>query len=176
LNRTEKEEAVASLNRGFSDAKFVSLLTFQGLNVAEISSLRHELRGAGTEFHVVKNTLAKRAIKGTDLELLEEYFQGSTAVASTNQDPSPPAKILARFAKENPNLKVKVGMLEGKPLSMEKVEALSKLPPREVLLSMLLGTLKAPTNGLVNVLAGVLTKFMGTLEAIKQEKEKSANT
>jgi len=176
LNRTEKEQAVASLNIGFADAKFVSLVAFQGLNVAEISSLRHELRSAGTEFHVVKNTLAKRAIKGTDLEQLETYFQGSTAVALTNQDPTPPAKILARFAKDNPKLQVKIGMLEGKTLSMEKVEALSKLPPREVLLSMLLGTLKAPTNGLVNVLAGVLIKFMGTLEAIKQEKEKSANT
>lgn len=176
MNRTEKEKAVASLNSGFSDAKFVSLLAFQGLNVAEISSLRHELRGTGTEFHVVKNTLAKRAIKGTDLEQLEEHFQGSTAVALTNQDPGPPAKILSRFAKDNPKLEVKIGLLEGKTLSKEKVEALSKLPPREVLLSILLGTLKAPTSGLVNVLAGVLTKFMGTLQAIKQEKEKSANT
>ena len=170
MNRTEKEQAVASLNIGFSDAKFVSLVAFQGLNVAEISSLRHELRSAGTEFHVVKNTLAKRASKGTDLEELETYFQGSTAVALTNQDPATPAKILARFARDNPKLQVKIGMLEGRPLSMEKVEALSKLPPRQVLLSMLLGTLKAPTNGLVNVLAGVLIKFMGTLEAIKKEK------
>ena len=176
MNRTEKEQAVASLNIGFADAKFVSLVAFQGLNVAEISSLRHELRSAGTEFHVVKNTLAKRAIKGTDLEQLEEHFQGSTAVALTKQDPGAPAKILSRFAKDNPKLEVKIGLLEGRTLSKEKVEALAKLPPREVLLSILLGTLKAPTNGLVNVLAGVLTKFMGTLQAIKQEKEKSTNT
>ena len=163
------------MNSGFSDARFVSLLAFQGLNVEEICSLRHELRSAGTEFHVVKNTLAKLAVKGTDLEQLEEHFRGSTAVALTNEDPAAPAKILSRFAKENPHLEVKIGLLDGKPLSRENIEILSKLPPREVLLSMLLGSLKAPSNGLVNVLAGILRKFMGTLHAIQQEKEKSAN-
>ncbi len=72
MNRTEKEQTVASLASGFSDATFVSLLAFKGLNVLQISSLRHELRAAGTEFRVVKNSLARRAIKGTDLEQLEE--------------------------------------------------------------------------------------------------------
>ena len=176
MNRTEKEQTVASLNSGFANAKFVGLVAFKGLNVAEISSLRHELRSTGTEFRVVKNTLAKRAVKDTELEQLEEYFRGSTAVALTSEDPSAPAKILARFAKENPNLEVKIGLLDGKPLSRENIESLSKLPPREVLLAMLLGTLKAPSNGLVTVLAGVLRKFMGTLHAIQQEKEKSAST
>ncbi len=176
MNRTEKEQAVASLNKGFSDAAFVSLVDFQGLNVPEISALRHELRSVGTEFHVVKNTLARRAIKGTDLEQLEEHFQGSTAVALSNEDPALPAKILAKFAKSNPKLEVKVGLLSGKPLSRENIEALSKLPPREVLLSMLLGTLKAPTSGLVNVLAGVLTKFLRTLQAIQQAKESTSDS
>ncbi len=176
MKRTEKEETVATLNRSFSEAKFVSLVSFSGLNVAEISSLRHELRSSGTEFRVVKNTLAKRAIKDTALEQLEEHFQGSTAVALTAEDPAAPAKILARFAKDNPKLEVKVGLLEGKSLSRDSIEALSKLPSREVLLSMLLGTLKAPTHGLVNVLAGVLIKFLGTLRAIQTEKEKSADT
>jgi len=176
LNRTEKEETVGSLNSGFSDVTFVSLVSFKGLNVPEISSLRHELRNAATEFRVVKNTLARRAIKGTPLEQLEEHFRGPTAVALTKQDPALPAKILARFAKDNPKLEVRIGLLSGKPLSRENLESLSKLPPREVLLSMLLGTLKAPTGGLVNVLAGVLSKFVRTLHAIQLEKEKSANT
>jgi large subunit ribosomal protein L10 len=176
LNRTEKEQTVASLYSGFSDATFVSLVAFKGLNVPEISLLRHELRAAGTEFRVVKNTLARRAIKGTDLEQLEEHFVGSTAVALTNQDPAAPAKILAKFAKNNPKLEVRIGLLSGKPLSKESIERLSRLPPREGLLSMLLGTLKAPTSGLVNVLSGVLSKFLRTLHAIQQEKEKSANT
>lgn len=176
MNRTEKEETVATLNEGFSNAKFVGLVSFSGLNVAEISSLRHELRNTGTEFRVVKNTLARRAIKDTAVEQLEAHFRGSTAVALTAEDPTAPAKILARFAKDNPKLEVKVGLLEGRALTRENIEALSKLPSREVLLSMLLGTLKAPTNGLVNVLAGILIKFIGTLRAIQQEKEKSADT
>jgi large subunit ribosomal protein L10 len=173
VNRTQKEEAVASLNSGFSEAKFVSLLAFKGLNVEEICSLRHELRTAGTEFHVVKNTLAKLAVKGTDMEQIEEHFRGSTAVALSKEDPAAPAKILSKFAKDNPKLAFKVGLLDGKPLTKETLESLSKLPPREVLLSILLGTLKAPTNGLVNVLAGVLIKFVGTLQAIKDQKETS---
>ena len=176
MNRTEKEQAVASLASNFSDATFVSLVAFKGLNVPQISSLRHELRAAGTEFHVVKNTLARRAIKGTDLEQLEEHFTGSTAVAMTSQDPAASAKILAKFAKENPKLEVRIGLLSGKPLTKENIDSLSKLPPREVLLSMLLGTLKAPTSSLVYVLSGVLSKFARTLLAIQQEKEKSANT
>jgi large subunit ribosomal protein L10 len=173
VNRTQKEEAVASLNSDFSDATFVSLVAFQGLNVEEICSLRHELRGAGTEFHVVKNTLARLAVKGTSMEQLEEHFRGSTAVALSNEDPAVPAKILTKFAKDNPKLAFKTGLLDGKPLTQETLERLSKLPPREVLLSMLLGTLKAPTHGLVNVLAGVLVKFVGTLQAIKDQKETS---
>jgi large subunit ribosomal protein L10 len=175
LNRTEKEQTVADLASGFSGATFVSLVAFKGLNVPQISSLRHELRAAGTEFRVVKNTLARRAIKGTDLEQLEEHFAGSTAVAMTTQDPTAPAKILAKFAKDHPKLEVRIGLLSGKPLSKENIASLSKLPSREVLLSMLLGTLKAPSSGLVYVLSGVLSKFVRTLAAIQQEKEKSAS-
>ena len=176
MNRTEKEQTVASLATGFADATFISLVAFKGLNVSQISSLRHELRAAGTEFRVVKNTLALRAVKGTDLEQLEQHFVGSTAVAMTNQDPAAPARILAKFAKDNPKLEVRIGVLSGKPLSKENIESLSKLPSREVLLSMLLGTLKAPTSSLVYVLSGVLSKFVRTLLAIQQEKEKSAST
>ena len=101
---------------------------------------------------------------------------GDTAVALTSQDPAAPAKILAKFAKDNPKLQVRIGVLSGKPLTKENIESLSKLPPREVLLSMLLGTLKAPTSNLVYVLSGVLSKFVRTLLAIQQAKEESANT
>jgi large subunit ribosomal protein L10 len=176
VNRTEKEKTVASLVSGFSEATFVSLVAFKGLNVPEISVLRHELRGTGTQFRVVKNTLARRAVKGTPLEQLEGHFRGPTAVAITDRDPAQSAKVLAKFAKDNPKLELKIAMLSGKPVSAESIEFLSKLPPREVLLSRLLGTLKAPTSGLVNVLAGVLTKFVRTLYAIQLEKEKSEST
>ncbi len=176
MNRSEKEKLVESLHAGFERAKFATLVNFKGLNVAEISSLRHELRNTGTEFRVIKNTLARRAIKGTAVEPLEEYLEGPNAVALTSQDPAPPAKVLFRYAKENTKLELKIGMLDGKLLTAEKMEALSKLPSREALYSMLLGTLQAPTVGLVNVLAGVLRKFLGTLQAIQEQKEKSTGT
>ena len=170
MNRTEKEKTVERLNQSFTSSKFISLVSFKGLNVAEITSLRNDLRESQTEFRVIKNTLARRAIVGTGLEKLEEHFYGSTAVALNEKDPIGPSKVLTKYAKENPSLALKAGLLEGKPLSVENIENLSKLPPKEVLYSMLLGTMKSPSSNLVNVLAGILRKFMGTLKAIEEQK------
>jgi large subunit ribosomal protein L10 len=176
LNRTDKEKTVAFLHERFNDSHFAGLAEFQGLNVAEISALRHELRAAGTEFRVVKNSIAKRALKGTLLEVLDEHFIGSTAVALSAEDPVAPAKILTRFSKENPKLKIKAGLLEGNPLSLEDLNELSKLPGREALLAKLLGVLQGTPSGLVNVLAGVLRNFLGTLHAIEEEKSKTSDS
>ena len=174
MNRSEKENAVEVLNNKFTDAKFVSLVMFQGLNVEEISSLRHELRAADTEFSVIKNTLARRAIQGTALTNIEEHFSGPTAVALSSQDPVAPAKILTQFIKDNPKVTLKSGLLEGKVLSQADILNLSKLPSREILLSIMLGTLKSPPSGLVNTLSGIMRKFLGTLQAIEQEKTKTS--
>jgi len=176
LNRTDKEKNVAFLHERFRDSRFAGLADFKGLNVSEISALRHELRAVGTEFRVIKNSLAKRALKGTSLEILDEHFLGSTAVALSTEDPVAPAKILTRFSKENPKLKIKAGILEGSLLSLEDLNELSKLPGREVLLATLLGVLQGPPSGLVNVLAGVLRNLLGTLQAIEQEKSKTSDS
>lgn len=176
MNKTEKEGTVVFLQKWFGEARFAGLADFQGLNVAEISALRHELRSAGTEFRVVKNSIAKRALQGTAMSVLDKHFFGSTAVALSSQDPVAPAKILTRFSKENPKLKLKVGFLEGKELTPEDINDLAKLPGREVLLATLLGVLQAPPTGLVNVLAGILRKFLGTLQAIQEEKTKASDS
>ena len=176
MNQSEKQDTVALLKKKFSDNTFVSLVDYKGLNVAEISSLRHELRDVDTEFRVLKNTLAKIAIKGTAAEDLTEHFVGPTAVTLTSQDPVAPAKILTRFAKENPKLEFKAALLHGKPLSQQNLEELSKLPSREVILSSLLATFKSPPTGLVNVLAGIMRKFLGTLQAIEQQKSETSNS
>ena len=176
MNKSDKEKIVAQLNEKFSDTKLVCLTNFKGLNVPEISSLRHELRRANTEYSVIKNTLAKRALKGTVLEPLEEHFHGPIAIALSSDDPAEPAKILCKFSKENPNLEIKTGFLDGKPLTRESIEALSKLPPREILLATLFGTLKAPSSGLVNVLAGIMRKFLGVLHAIESQKQNQENS
>ncbi len=170
MNRTDKEKAVEQLSEKFTSSSFIGIVSFQGLNSAEMTSLRHELRETDTKFQVIKNTLARRAISGTDLEKLEEHFYGSTAVALNSQDAVAPAKVLIRFTKDNPKLELKAGLLEGKPLSPEDIKDLSKLQSKEVLISVLLGTLKSPPTALVNVLAGVIKKFYGTLKAIEQQK------
>jgi len=164
------------LHEKFRESRFAGLTDFQGLDVAEISALRHELRAAGTEFRVIKNSIARRALKGTSLEVLDEHLSGANAVALSSEDPVAPAKILTRFSKENPKLKIKLGILEGKQLSVEDLNELSKLPGREVLLARLMGVLQGPPSGLVNVLAGVLRKFLGTLQAIEQEKSKHTDS
>jgi len=175
LNRSEKENTVAFLHKKFSDVYFVSLVDYKGLDVGEISSLRHELRSVKTEFRVIKNTLAKRAIEGTTLEKLSDHFLGPTAVALSSDDPVAPAKILTQFAKENPKLEFKAGLLDGKAISEEDLNGLAKLPSREILLSTMLATLKGPSTGLVNLLAGVMRKFLGTLQAIEQKKSTSSD-
>ncbi len=176
MNQSEKQETVEVLKKKFSDNTFVSLLDYKGLNVAEISSLRHELRDADAEFRVLKNTLAKIAIQGTAAQDLEEYFSGPTAVTLTSQDPVAPAKILTRFAKENPKLEFKAALLHGKPLSEQDLQDLSKLPSREIILSMLLGTLNSPPSGLVNVLSGIMRKLLGTIIAIEQKKSETSSS
>lgn len=176
MKRVEKGKKVESLSKALSDARLLCLGDFQGLNVQEMTSLRQALRISHTEFHVVKNTLAKRAIQGTPLEVLEEHFSGPTGVAFSAHDPVEPAKVLIRFSKDNPKLKLKAGLLEGKVLSTESIEELSKLPSRETLLASLLGTLKSPPTGLVNVLSGVIRKFLWVLRAIDEERAKAGNS
>lgn len=172
MDRTAKETTVEQLRARLSQASFLTLHVFKGLNVADLTSLRRELKPTRTEFEVVKNTLAKRAIQGTACETLVEHFKGPTAMALCSQDAVASARVLIRFAKEHPKLQFKAGLLEGKPFSEQNLTDLSKLPSRKILLSTLLGALKGPANGLVNVLAGVLRKFLGTLQAIEQEKSK----
>lgn len=174
MNRSEKEQRVEALSGALAQARLLCLADFQGLNVEEISALRRSLRASKAEIHVVKNTLAKRAIRGTPLQELEPYLAGPTAIAYTSTDPVEPAKALIRFAKDNPKLKLKAGFLEGKVLSADGIEDLSKLPAREVLLASLLGTLKSPPTALVNVLSGILRKLLWALRAIEESKGKTA--
>lgn len=176
MNRTEKEQTVEALTQVLSAASFVSLVRFHGLNVADISTLRRELRKAEAEFRVVKNTLARRAVENTDLQQIAEHFVGSTAVAFSSKDAAATAKVLVEFAKDHPHLEFKAGVLDGKVLSEDNLQKISKLPSREVLYAMLLGALQSRPAGLVNVLAGVLRKFMGVLRAIEHEKEGTTAT
>ncbi|SMB88793.1 LSU ribosomal protein L10P [Thermanaeromonas toyohensis ToBE] len=152
------------------------LVDYRGLNVAEMTGLRRQLRAAGVEFKVVKNTLTRIASRELGLTELEPYLEGPTAIAFSSQDPVAPAKILSNMAKTNEHLKLKAGVLQGKVIGLDQIKALAELPPREELLGKVVGSLQAPLYGLVGVLSGPIRKLVYALEAIRKQREAAANT
>ena len=171
MKRLEKEKAVEALHDKFSRARTVLLTDYRGLNMVAMTELRSQLREASVEYRVVKNTLVSRAADGTDVTLLKDHFVGPCALALSYEDPVAPAKVLMKFSEDNAALEVKAGVVEGKLVDSSAIKRLSNLPSHEILLAQLLMLMNAPIAKLVTVLAGVLTKFMGVLEAIKQQKE-----
>lgn len=166
MARPEKVAVVESLSRVFKEAKSVVLNDFTGLNVGKISQLRRLCREQGVDYVVVKNTLAKRSVQGTELEGLSEFMEGPTALAVSRESENIPAKILAEFAKENEAPKFKAALVAGQILAPSEVAALAKLPTREEMISQLLGGIKAPANQLASVLQGTLRKLLYALNAI----------
>jgi large subunit ribosomal protein L10 len=173
IQKTAKAEKTAALHAKFADVKGVVLSDYCGLNVQQISELRRQLRNVAVEFHVVKNTLARRAMATTDLAPLAEYLVGTTAVALADNDVVAMAKALTEFAKKEPKLVIRTGFVEGQILSSEQITALAEVPPREVLLSRMLSSMQSPIGGFVGVLHGVLRQFLYALVAIQESKEQA---
>jgi large subunit ribosomal protein L10 len=142
----EKQEAVAVIAAKIADSSSTVVADYRGLNVAQVTELRKQLREAGIEFQVLKNSLVRRATEGTDYVELNNILTGPTAIAFGKEDAVAPAKILNDFAKKNDALKLKGGVVEGKVVSQEEIKALAELPSREGLLSMLLSVLQAPVR------------------------------
>lgn len=161
---------VAELVDQLAGAKAAFLADYRGLNVEKVNQLRTELRKAGAEYRVVKNTLLRLAAKGTTVECLDAELAGPTALTLVSGDPVAPAKVLSEFAKSNDKFQLKAGALEGKRLSVEEIKALAELPSREVLLGRLLGTLNAPVGNFVGVLAAVPRSLVQALAAIQDKK------
>ena len=174
MRRAEKEAAVLELRGKLARAKSAILTDFRGLTVAEMTELRNLLRKASINYHVVKNTLAELAIEGTELQGLQEHLRGPTAIAFSFEDPIAPGKILAAFAKNKPTLQIKGGCVEGRVLGPQALQALSELPPREVLLQGLVGRMQAPLYNLVGVMKGQLLALVRILDAIRAHKEQQS--
>ena len=171
MPRPEKVKKVEDLAETFNEATSVVLNDFTGLNVAKISQLRKICRENNVEYIVVKNRLAKRSIKGTTGEGLEEHFEGPTALAISRESENISAKILSDFAKEHEAPVMKAGVVAGNIIDATQVLALSKLPSKDELLSQLLGGLKSPGNSLVSVLEGTLRNLLYAMNAIIEKKE-----
>lgn len=151
MDRAAKEELVASLHRTFNDSSAVVVAHYSGLTVAELGSLRVQMRGAGASVKVIKNRLAKRAIAGTPYQGLDALFQGPTAVAFAS-DPVAPAKVATAFAKTNNKLIIIGGGLGNQVLDAEGVKALASLPSLDELRAKLVGMLNTPATRIAGVL------------------------
>lgn len=173
MDRTEKKAFVDDFNGKLRSAQLVVLADYTGLNVETMNRLRRQLEASGNvEFVVVKNSLCERAIAGTAMESLTKHLTGPTAVLMGFNDPVGPAKALTAFIKEVDKLKVKAGFFGGKILQREDLVALSTMPPKDVVLGQLLGTLQAPLVQIVSVLNAVPQQVLGVIQAYKDKLEK----
>ena len=154
----KKETLVQAAAEKFESAASVVIVDYRGLTVEEVTNLRKQLRDAGVEMKVIKNSILSRAAKKVGLDGLDEVFTGPTAVAFRNDDVVAPAKIIDEFAKDAKALEIKGGVIEGKVSSVEQITALAKLPNREGLLSMLLSVLQAPVRNVAYAVKAVAEK------------------
>jgi large subunit ribosomal protein L10 len=165
LNRKEKAQVVSDLGEKVKGFQAVVLTNYRGLKVEKIDHLRQRLREEKISYHVVKNTLMKLASKGTDLEKLDNYFEGPTAMAISYGDPVLLAKILSEFVKTQPSLEIKVGLIQGKVTSPEEVKALATMPSREVLFGQILGGIQGTASQLGAVIYNAIQQVLGTIQA-----------
>ncbi|MDO5576770.1 MAG: 50S ribosomal protein L10 [Fibrobacter sp.] len=170
-SRVERESVVAELENEFRNATGIYLADNNKINVEKITKLRADLRNNGIRVIVVKNTLAKKACERVGKETLSPFFKGPTVVAITKNEGTAPAKIIKEFQKDNKDLfTFKVSYVDGSIFTAEDTAKLADIPSREVLLSQLLGCLQAPMQNFAGALNGILSKLVGTLEAVKEQK------
>lgn len=174
MNIESKQQFVEALRERLKKSRVVILTDYKGLDVAAMTELRSKLREADVEYQVIKNTMLRRAVEGTDVEVIQGEFKGPSAIALSVEDPVAPAKILTDFAKTNPKLEIRVGVLEGKVLDLTSIKALSDLPSREELLAQVLSAMIAVPTSLVTALSDVPRRMVNVLQAIKDQKEAEA--
>lgn len=171
MDRTTKQQIVSELQEKLKQANLGVLTNFNAMNVEKMEALRNILRKNDAELKVVKNTLLGIASKETNFNVLADYFKFPVAVVLSYKDPVAPTKALIEFAKKNPELEIKAGMLDGKLLSKADVTALAELPSREVLLGRLVSVMAAVPTSLVTVLSAVPRSFVQVLNAYRDKKE-----
>ena len=165
-----KEEKVRTIKADLEKATAVWVVDYRGLTVKESEQLRGAIREADAQLKVLKNTLTQRALAELELPTMDEILAGPSAFVFTNGDPVAAAKTLKKFGKENKNLVIKGGIMEGREVNADQVQAIAELPSREELIAKLLGTLQNPMTGLVRVLNGPMESFARVVDAIKDQK------
>ena len=174
LTLEQKQQTVTRVGAELAKAQAVIVAEYRGLGVGAMTGLRAKARGAGVYLRVLKNTLAQRAVRGTQFEKLSEQLSGPL-VYGFAQDPVAGAKVLADFARENDRFVIKGGAMPNALMSAKDVKVLATMPSREELLAKLAGTLQAPIVKLARTLNEVPGKFVRTLAALRDAKEKPAD-
>jgi len=170
-NRSQKKQDVEKLKSELATVSTVILSTFQGITVADDTTLRRAVQAAGGQYKVVKNTLAELAAAGTPSESLLKGLSGTNSIAYTGTDPVALAKVLTKIAKDVPAFKFKAGVVEGRVLSIAEIQQLATLPSKEELVSKIMFLLNAPAQRAASALSGVTRNLAVVVqEAVKAEK------
>lgn len=170
MERATKEKLVSEFKERFDRAEAAFVTEYKGVTVEDVSQLRKTLKEGGGEMKVVRNTMARVASKGTDVEGLSEYFKGQVSISLSYEDPAHTAKALTEFAKVNENLVIKAGILSGKVIDINQIKALSELPSKPELLGQIAGLLNNIPTAVARSLAGVPTKVVTGVQAYHDSK------
>lgn len=173
LSLEQKQAVVAEVSAQLARAQAVIVAEYRGLDVGRVTQLRSKARKSGLYLRVLKNTLARRAVQGTPFEKLTDQLTGPL-IYGIAQDPVAVAKVLSEFAKDNEQFVIKAGAMPNTMMSAKDVKALALLPSREQLLAMLMGTMQAPVAKLARTMNEVPGKFVRTLAALREQREKTA--
>ncbi len=171
LKLNDKQQIVESVNTVAANALSALVADYQGLTVEQVTALRKEARETGVTIKVVRNTLAKRAMAGTDFECLDEVLVGPTMLAFSQDDPGAAARLFKKYSKELKALEVTALALGGKLMDGSQLDAVASLPTYDEAIAKLMATMKAPVTKLVQTINAVPTKLVRTIVAIKDQKE-----
>lgn len=168
--REQKHQDLATLKEEFLQTGNALMISFQGLSVEKDGELRRALEAANLKYRVVKNTIGRLAVEGTPLESLKDEFKGMTALAYSDSDPVGLAKVLSKFAKENPKLTFKAGVVDARAINVKDIETLASMPSKEELISKLMFVLNAPAQGIAVALNGVARNLAVVIQQIAEKK------
>jgi len=171
LTFAAKEAVVAEVSEVAASAHSAVAAEYRGLTVEEMTQLRRAALDGGVYLRVVKNTLAKRAIQGTDFECMADALKGPLVLAFSQEDPGAAGRVVKEFIKENQTLEVKLVSIGGELLPASELERLASLPNREQALAMLLGVMQAPISKFVRTLAAPTVKMVRTIDAVRDQKQ-----